>query len=164
MSSANATCPLESAFQTVNSSYNWTEAYQKYNQYSVDVDTKDHLEVLLLVNANPGVNWGYTSGCYFLGTLDQKKVEQCEGLGGMAIVNSRTKKVVDADVWFCGLPGNGYERNGPRPNTTIVDRLQSGITDSVITCTAPTSAAHRTTAWSWAPMIAVGLTSLVVWL
>ena len=137
MALANATCPLESAFQTVNSSYNWTLANEKYSQYNIDADKQDDLEVLLLVNANPGVDWGYTPGCYFLGTLDEKKVKQCEELGGMAIVNSRTKRVVDADVWFCGLPGNGYERRGPQPNSTMVDRLASRISDSVITVPVP---------------------------
>lgn len=161
MSTANETCPLESAFQAVNSSYNWTHAYKTYDQYTADIDTKDQLEVLLLVNANPGRDFGSTPGCFFLGTLNRTKVEQCESVGGMAIVNSRTKKAIDADVWFCGLPGNGYERSGPRPDSSLVMDIKRRVDDVLITCVSPPSSAALRPAWSWIPMLAVGLSSLV---
>lgn len=158
--SLNGTCPLESAFQSVNSSYNWTQAYEKYNQNDFSPDGKDGLEVLTLVNADAGRDSGSMPGCFFLGTLNRTNVEQCESAGGMAIVNSRTKHIVDADVWYCGLPANGYERSGPRPDTAAVDALKTAVDAPIITCQVPHSAGHRL-ALSWAPILIVGLSSLV---
>lgn len=48
-------------------------------------------------------------------------------MGGTAIMSSRTRQVVGADVWFCGLPENVHNRDGPRPNASMVDRVASRV-------------------------------------
>ncbi|EJT51023.1 hypothetical protein A1Q1_07817 [Trichosporon asahii var. asahii CBS 2479] len=155
-------CPLESDFQTVNSSYNWTQAYDKYNPNQFDVEQHDRLEKLFMVNSDPGYNWGTMPGCFYLGTLNRTKVDTCQSYGGMAIMNSRTRDIVDADVWYCGLRAQDYD---PRKDTdainTRISELRSGMSDLAITCQVPGSSAARRIPWSWTPVLSVGVTSLV---
>lgn len=159
MLSVNESCSLESAFQTVNSSYNWTHAKENYNLVSRgDMLGKEALKDLWAVNAERPGMWYAMPGCFVLGTLNRTKVEECEAQGGMAILNSRTKTILDADVWFCGLQG------GPKHRDTVYDTIVNVTTmksnlHHVIICSSP-SAAHRIS-WSWAPVLLVAITSLV---
>lgn len=64
-----------------------------------------------------GDEWFSIPGCFYVGILNETKVERCEDEGGMAVVTSRTEHVSDTDVWFCGLPGNSGKLPAPNPPT-----------------------------------------------
>lgn len=158
----NGTCPLEPAFQTVNSSsYNWTKAWDEWsNDDGGNSQGKTELQDLWAVNVDGSGQQAKLPGCFILGTLNRTQVEACEGrFGGMAILNSRTKQILDADVWFCGFQGGSNHGDNDAINSRVRD-LYSSNALPIITCNTLKSAAPRVT-WSWAPMLLVGLTSFV---
>lgn len=158
----NGTCPLEPAFSTVNgSTYNWTQAIDEWGRTSGRNATgKTQLQYLWAVNLGKSNQWAKLPGCFVMGTLNRSKVERCEGYGGMAILNSATKHIVDADVWYCGVQGGPDHNDDEEINRRIVRMYSPGGLGNIVACNLLDNAAPRL-GWTWAPMLLVGLTSLV---
>lgn len=71
-------------------------------------------------------------GCWFIGTQNEQNVEDCEGFGGTAYLSSATKRIREADVWFCGFTEHGPppERNGLKATREMVRNLQYSMPGS----------------------------------
>lgn len=160
-SSINETCPLEPAFQVVNgSTYNWTNAWDQFRRVDGrNISGRTELQQIWSVNLGKEGKWAKLPGCFILGTINRTKVEDCESYGGMAILNSRTKNVLDADVWYCGFQGGPEHNNDDDINHSIVRMYSPGGLRGILVCNFLENAAPRSS-WAWAPMLLVGLTSL----
>lgn len=162
--STNATCVFDVTFHRVmDPNYNWTQARQEYT----DGWSDNTHQLRKLFSARVGNSEFAIPGCFYLGTVDSTKVQECENGGGMAVLSSYTHEIVDADVWFCALrnPDVKAASSAPKPPTDDEIRsMQNNITSGpALTCNLPSrnAASHRHSISSWLPLLAVGLTSLV---
>lgn len=160
MNSTNSTCVFDNALHRVTDpSYNWTRANEEYR------DGARNEALARLLATSVGKSAVRLPGCFYLGTMDETAVQECEKGGGMALLISITKRLLDADVWFCGIPGESALIQAPNPATdTDLNKIQMYVPGNPIICNLPSqnAASHRASFSQWMPLIAIGITSLVV--
>lgn len=161
IANSTSTCAYDAVYARVTDpAYNWTSAWDQYR----DGWSGRTSALTALFKTRVGDQWVGLPGCFYLGVLDETKVEECEKGGGMAVVTTRTKDIVDVDVWYCALPSNSPIL--PAPSRLTDDnfyQMRYNVSQDPITCIMPSqnAAAPRAALSHWAPLIAVGLASMV---
>lgn len=161
---ATATCPYDSVFERVANpdTYNWTSAWDQYH----DEWTGRTHALGNLFRTRVGDKWIGLPGCWYLGVLDNERAKKCEEGGGMAVVATRSKDIVDADVWYCGIPGTSDQVPAPNPiSDDYFSLMKSNVSENPLICNRPdqneSDAPHRAVLSHWLPLLAVALTSAV---
>lgn len=161
--STNSTCVYDTAFhRNTDPNYNWTQAWDTYR----DVSYSNENALQGLFSTKSGNAQLAIPGCFYLGTLNETKVQQCEKGGGMAVLTSYTDHIMDADVWFCALRGRTikFQDTPLTPTDDDLMQMRTNITGpEPITCNLPSrnAASPRMTLSHWLLILIVGLTSIM---
>lgn len=161
IANSTSTCAYDAVYARVTDpAYNWTSAWYQYR----DGWSGRTSALRSLFRTRVGDQSLALPGCFYIGVLDETDVEECEKGGGMAVVTTRTREILDVDVWFCALPGDSQLLHAPSPPTDDdFYRMRYNVSHDPITCIMPSqnAAAPRAALSHWVPLIAVGLASMV---